>query len=73
MDAPHRDAELPDTRTDELPASLEGGDVKSDFDLARSWTSVHRLRLAEGPDPVHRHSITRIELKRRRERAGSEI
>jgi acyl-CoA dehydrogenase len=47
-----------------------GGGVTSDFGLARAWASMRTLRLADGPDEVHRRTITRIELKRQRERAG---
>jgi alkylation response protein AidB-like acyl-CoA dehydrogenase len=47
-----------------------GGGVTSDFGLARTWASMRTLRLADGPDEVHRRTIARIELKRQRERAG---
>jgi alkylation response protein AidB-like acyl-CoA dehydrogenase len=49
-----------------------GGGVTTDFGLASVWASVRTLRLADGPDEVHRRSIARIELKRQRERAGRE-
>jgi len=47
-----------------------GGGVTEDFGLARSWAQARTLRLADGPDEVHRRTIARIELKRQAERAG---
>jgi acyl-CoA dehydrogenase len=47
-----------------------GGGVTSDFGLARTWASMRTLRLADGPDEVHRRTIAKLELKRQRERAG---
>jgi acyl-CoA dehydrogenase len=38
--------------------------VSQDFPLARMWTSVRTLRLADGPDAVHRRVVARAELKR---------
>jgi len=38
--------------------------VSQDFPLARMWTSVRTLRLADGPDAVHRRVIAKAELKR---------
>jgi acyl-CoA dehydrogenase len=49
-----------------------GGGVTTDFGLASVWASVRTLRLADGPDEVHRRTIARIELKRQRERTGRE-
>ena len=49
-----------------------GGGVTTDFGLAKTWSQMRTLRLADGPDEVHRRSIARIELKRQRERAGIE-
>ena len=50
-----------------------GGGVSQDFGLARAWASVRALRLADGPDEVHRRAVTRIELKRQAEHAGLEL
>ena len=36
--------------------------VSQDFPLARMWASMRTLRLADGPDEVHRRSIARHEL-----------
>jgi acyl-CoA dehydrogenase len=41
-----------------------GAGVSQDFPLARMWTSVRTLRLADGPDAVHRRVISKAELKR---------
>ena len=38
--------------------------VSQDFPLARMWTSVRTLRLADGPDAVHRRVIAKAELRR---------
>ncbi|MFN0167114.1 MAG: acyl-CoA dehydrogenase family protein [Bryobacteraceae bacterium] len=35
-----------------------------DFPLARFWANARTLRLADGPDEVHREAIARLELKR---------
>jgi acyl-CoA dehydrogenase len=39
-----------------------GGGVSDDFDLAWAWASSRTLRLADGPDEVHREAIARYEL-----------
>jgi acyl-CoA dehydrogenase len=38
--------------------------ISQDTPLARMWTSVRTLRLADGPDAVHRRQVARTELKR---------
>jgi acyl-CoA dehydrogenase len=38
------------------------GGVTDDFPLARAWAHLRTLRLADGPDEVHKRSIARIEL-----------
>jgi acyl-CoA dehydrogenase len=38
--------------------------VSQDFPLARMWTAVRTLRLADGPDAVHRLVVSKAELKR---------
>ncbi|MGZ4784525.1 MAG: acyl-CoA dehydrogenase family protein, partial [Acidimicrobiales bacterium] len=41
-----------------------GGGVTSDFGLARMYASQRTLRLADGPDEVHWHFVSRAELTR---------
>jgi acyl-CoA dehydrogenase len=38
--------------------------ISQDFSLARAWQHVRTLRLADGPDAVHRRQVARAELKR---------
>jgi alkylation response protein AidB-like acyl-CoA dehydrogenase len=38
--------------------------VSEDFGLARAYSSLRTLRLADGPDEVHRRAIARLELKK---------
>ncbi len=45
-----------------------GGGVTSDFGLARLYSSIRTLRLADGPDEVHNRTIARLEFKRHMER-----
>jgi acyl-CoA dehydrogenase len=40
-----------------------GGGVSDDFGLARAYAGVRTLRLADGPDEVHRNQIAQLELK----------
>ncbi len=41
-----------------------GAGVSGDFGLAAAWAHARTLRLADGPDEVHREAIAKIELKR---------
>ena len=41
-----------------------GGGVTTDFGLAKMYANARLLRLADGPDEVHRNQIARLELKR---------
>ncbi len=43
-----------------------GGGVSDDFPLAYFWASARALRLADGPDEVHRAQVARLELKKER-------
>ncbi|MDQ5807921.1 MAG: acyl-CoA dehydrogenase family protein [Actinomycetota bacterium] len=40
-----------------------GGGVSDDFGLAWSWAHIRTLRLADGPDEVHKMTIARRELR----------
>jgi acyl-CoA dehydrogenase len=44
--------------------------VSADFGLAAAWAHARTLRLADGPDEVHRESIARWELQRQAKRDG---
>jgi acyl-CoA dehydrogenase len=41
-----------------------GAGVCQDFELASMWANSRTLRLADGPDEVHRESIAKLELKK---------
>jgi acyl-CoA dehydrogenase len=47
-----------------------GGGVSGDFPLAAMYAGLRTLRLADGPDEVHKLSLARQELRRQRERRG---
>jgi acyl-CoA dehydrogenase len=38
--------------------------ISDDFFLANAWASSRTLRLADGPDEVHREAVAKLELKR---------
>jgi acyl-CoA dehydrogenase len=44
-----------------------GADVSDDFPLANFWAASRSLRLADGPDEVHRAAVAKLELKKERE------
>ncbi|NDY94520.1 acyl-CoA dehydrogenase family protein [Wenzhouxiangella limi] len=47
----------------DMAIQLHGGaGVSNDFPLAAAWTAARSLRLADGPDEVHRGLIARLEL-----------
>ncbi|MBY4108227.1 hypothetical protein HQO82_12190 [Rhodococcus fascians] len=46
-----------------------GGWVTDDFPLAWAWTHLRTLRLANGPDEVHKRAIATFELNKFREGA----
>lgn len=41
-----------------------GAGVSNDFTLAKHWSNARTLRLADGPDEVHRRAVARLELKK---------
>ena len=41
-----------------------GAGLSADFPLARFWTETRIIRLADGPDEVHRRAVARTELRR---------
>jgi acyl-CoA dehydrogenase len=41
-----------------------GAGVSGDFGLASAWAAARTLRLADGPDEVHRDTIAKLELRR---------
>ncbi|MFI0469496.1 acyl-CoA dehydrogenase family protein [Saccharopolyspora sp. 5N102] len=43
-----------------------GGGVTDDFPLANAWASLRTLRLADGPDEVHKRAIALWELRKHR-------
>jgi acyl-CoA dehydrogenase len=50
--------------TDEAIQMHGAAGISQDFPLARMWTSLRTLRLADGPDAVHRRVVARTELRR---------
>jgi len=40
-----------------------GAGVCDDFGLAYAWAGIRTLRLADGPDEVHRNQIAKMELR----------
>ncbi|MEX0365926.1 MAG: acyl-CoA dehydrogenase family protein [Ruegeria sp.] len=49
---------------DEAVQMFGGQGVSQDTPLAIAWTHVRTLRLADGPDAVHRRQVARAELKK---------
>lgn len=47
-----------------------GGGVCADFGLAYAWAQARTLRLADGPDEVHRETIAKLELAKHRSGSG---
>jgi acyl-CoA dehydrogenase len=46
-----------------------GGGMSDDFPLAAAWIGARSLRLADGPDEVHRGMVARLELGKYRSRS----
>ena len=56
---------VPNMAQDVVDMSMQlhgGGGLSTDFPLAPAWTMARALRLADGPDEVHRGVIARLEL-----------
>lgn len=52
----------------DMAIQLHGGaGLSADFPLSAAWTAARALRLADGPDEVHRGLVARFELARYRE------
>ncbi len=49
------------------------GGVCNDFPLAALWAHNRTLRLADGPDEVHRNAIAKLELAKHMTMPGSEV
>jgi alkylation response protein AidB-like acyl-CoA dehydrogenase len=49
---------------DDAIQAFGGAGVSDDAGLARAYASIRALRLADGPDEVHRRAIARLELKK---------
>jgi acyl-CoA dehydrogenase len=47
-----------------------GAGVSGDFPLAAAWAMARTLRLADGPDEVHRDAVARLELRKHGDRGG---
>ena len=48
-----------------------GAGVCQDFEWAAAWANSRTLRLADGPDEVHREAVAKYELKKHE--AGGEF
>ena len=49
------------------------GGVSGDFPLASLWAGQRTLRLADGPDEVHRNAIAKLELARHAGKSGADL
>ena len=52
---------------DRVVQAFGGAGVSDDFPLANFWAASRTLRLADGPDEVHRAAVAKLELKKERE------
>ncbi len=50
--------------TDHAVQMFGGAGVSQDTPLARQWMHLRTLRLADGPDAVHRRQVARVELRK---------
>ncbi len=49
---------------DDAIQAFGGGGVCQDFPLASAWAHIRTLRLADGPDEVHRNAIAKVEFRK---------
>ncbi|MDL9937777.1 acyl-CoA dehydrogenase family protein [Gordonia sp. ABSL1-1] len=57
--------EVPNMALDVIDLAIQlhgGGGLTDDFPLAAAWVGARSLRLADGPDEVHRSVVARLEL-----------
>ncbi len=50
-----------------------GAGVCGDFPLARALVGLRTLRIADGPDAVHKQSLALLELKKAKQRMKSRM
>ncbi len=50
-----------------------GAGVSSDFPLAELFATIRTLRIADGPDEVHRALIARLELQKYKPKSGASV
>lgn len=50
-----------------------GAGVSGDFPLARALAGLRTLRIADGPDAVHRRTVAKIEVRKAKERLRLEL
>ena len=50
--------------TDQAVQMFGAEGISQDTPLARQWTGLRTLRLADGPDAVHRRQVARAELRK---------
>jgi acyl-CoA dehydrogenase len=50
-----------------------GAGVTDDFGLGHSWAAMRTLRLADGPDEVHRRTVAKFEFKKSAEREKARV
>lgn len=55
-----------------IPAHGAAG-VTADFPLAQLWAGQRTLRIADGPDEVHRNAIAKPELAKHLGKSGDDV
>ena len=54
---------------DDAIQAFGGAGVTEDFGLAAAYAGVRTLRIADGPDEVHRRTIARLEYRKAKTRS----